>query len=117
MLYAVMSAVVQLRDLQAHVKRYEHNEDQRAVSIHALCVLDTELFGSSGMSTRMKHINSRTFPGKQDPSSFFADMRTRWVRFLRMYRNDRMSSMAMSSLAVCALRDNPMNNTFCQIIH
>lgn len=77
LMYVVLSTVVQSRDLKALVKRYEQSKDGRAAHIHALRVLETgEFYASSGLSTCMKNIISRTFLGKQDPSSFFADVQT-----------------------------------------
>lgn len=47
----VLSAVARSQDLTALVKLYEHDDNGRAVYIHVPCVLETEFYGSSGMST------------------------------------------------------------------
>lgn len=60
----------------------------------------------------MKCINSPKFPGKQDPAAFFADMRSCWARFNKMSPKITLSSMVVSSVALCALKDNPMLITF-----
>lgn len=99
-LYAVLPTIEQSRDLKVLVRRYEHNEDIQAACIHMLPVLETELYGSSGLLACMEYINSRTFPSKQDPSSLFAEMRTHWVSANRMSLKARMYPMLMSSVVV-----------------
>lgn len=47
MMHAVLSTVVQSRDLNALVRRHEHDEDGRAAYAHVLRVLQTELYGGS----------------------------------------------------------------------
>lgn len=91
--------------------RYEHSEDGLAAYAHVLRILETGLYGSSGLSTCMKRITTRTFPGKQDPVSIFTDMRVHWVRFNRMSPKYHTSSMVMFSVAVCVPKDNPIYNT------
>lgn len=68
--HAVFTAVVQSHDLKALVWRCEQHEDGRVAHIHVLRVPETEFHGSGGVSTCIKNINSRTFPGKQDPRFF-----------------------------------------------
>lgn len=64
------------------------------------------------LSTCTKHINSRTFVGKHDPSSFFDDMGSNWVRFNRMSPDKLMSTKVTSSIAACTIKDNPVYNIF-----
>lgn len=61
---------VQSRDIDALVNHY--SEDRQGLHIHVLLVLEKEFYGSLGLLTCMKYINSRTFHGKQDPASFCA---------------------------------------------
>lgn len=56
MMYVVLSAVVQSRDMKALVKWYDHNADGRAAYIHVLHVSETEFYG---LLTCVKCINLR----------------------------------------------------------
>lgn len=54
MLYAVLTAAMQFRDhdhMKALVKKNEHTEDWLAAYIHVLRVLETDFYGSGGLST------------------------------------------------------------------
>lgn len=71
-----------------------------------MLVLEAEFNGSAGLSTCVKRDNTRSVPGKQDPLFFFKDVRSHWVRFNRMSPNNPVSAIVISSIAMCAIKDN-----------
>lgn len=75
-----------------------------AAYMHVLRVLETEFCGRSGLSTCIKHINLMTFDVEEDPFSFFNDVKAQRLRFNTMFPDERMTTMVMSAIAVCAIK-------------
>lgn len=70
MLYAVLTLAMQSRGLKASTMRYAQTENGHAAYTHVSDILETEFYGSGGLSTCINNINSRTFLNKQDQRHF-----------------------------------------------